>query len=324
MEGLASEVGEILTQMAGRKPAAPAPSTGLSVYLAEVTDDLEDARTQIKQTLTQQGIQVLPAMRLATRSVELKTEIKTYLDQSVLSVHLIGQFAGKAADGDDRPATQIQYDLASEIGAASKMQRFVWLPPDLDIGKLPEESRQRKFLESLRYEQESDSPMELIQKNIEILKDAILKKILPQPKRNDKFEKRPALVYIAHHPDDGADAETIRKYLRDARQDVMLTRGKNDKEQMRDLQAVMRSCNAVLILYGRSPLKWARDVTLKAREIAEKRRRNPLFAKSVCDGPPTDKDDLGLDFQDWPILSCRDGIEINGLESFIKAVAMER
>lgn len=324
MERLASEVGEVLTQMAGRRPTLPAPSTGLSVYLAEVTDDLEDIRGNIKETLTQQGIQVLPACRLPTQADQLKEEVAKNLAKSVLSIHLMGPLAGKAADGDALPATQIQYRLASEIGAAARLQRIVWLPPDLDVNKLSEASAQRTFLESLRYETEQESPMELIQKNVEDLKDAILRKVLPPAKKVSKFEAtRRALVYVAHHPNDGEDAETIKNYLREARQDVMLTRGRDEKEQLRDLQAGMRSCNAVLILYGRSPVKWARDVTLRAREMAEKRRRNPLLAKSVCDGPPDEKDDLGLDFEGWPILPCRKGIESNGLEAFIKAVAVE-
>lgn len=328
MERLASEVGEVITQMAGRKPTAPAPPTGKSVYLTEVTDDLEDVRAEIKEALMQQGIQVLPELQLPSGSRAMKKEIAKNLESSVLSVHLMGPLPGKTVDGDDLPATQIQYRLAAGIGvrskAGSKWQRVVWLSPELDIAAVKNDG-QRAFLESLRYEQESESPMEMIQKNVEDLKEAILKKVLPAPKKmTSKFEiKRRALVYIAHHPEDGEHAETIKNYLREARQDVMLTRGKDEREQMKDLQAGMRSCNAVLILYGRSPVKWARDVTLKARDMAEKRRRNPLFAKSVCDGPPDEKDDLGFYFEDWPILSCRSGIESEGLEPFIKAVAVE-
>ncbi|PYS98865.1 MAG: hypothetical protein DMF65_09890 [Acidobacteria bacterium] len=323
VERLAQEVAEVLTRMAGRRPPCPVPPTGQAIYLAEVTDDLEDVRSQIKSALTQQGIQVLPELRLPSQSGALKDEIAKSLERSVLSVHLVGQWPGKAADGDPLPATQIQYRLASEIGARNKLRRIVWLPPDLDMAAVRSDAH-RAFLESLRYEQESESPMEMLQKSVEELKETILKKLLPPPEKIDKFKiKRHALVYVAHHPEDGEEAETIKKYLRDARQDVMLTRGKDEREQMKDLRARMKSCDAVLILYGRSPVKWARDFTQEARDMAEKRRRNPLFAKSVCDGPPDPKEDLGLDFEGWPILPCRRGIGVEGLEPFIKAIAAE-
>lgn len=329
LEQLATEVGKVLTQMAGRTPTAPAPSTGLSVYLAEVTDDLEEVRSKVREALTQQGIQVLPALRLSTQSRRLKKEVATNLERAVLSVHLMGPLAGKAADGDDLPATQIQYRLASQIGvqskAGSRLRRIVWLPPDLDISALPEGGAQRTFLESLRYEKESESSMELIQKNVEDLKAEILKKVLPPEERiKSKFEpNRTALVYIAHHPEDEKEAELIMGHLSEFQQDVLLMRGKDEREQMKDLRVRMLGCNAVLILYGRSPLQWARDVTLKARDIARKRESNPLFAKSICDGPPDPKPDLGLKFLDWPILKCRGGIGSQELEPFIKAVAMK-
>ena len=323
VERLAHEVAEVLTRMAGRRPPGPVPLTGQAVYLAEVTDDLEDVRAQLRDALAQQGIQVLPELRLPSQSGAMREEVAKSLERAVLSVHLMGPLPGKAADGDPLPATQIQYRLASEVGARNKLRRVVWLPPDLDTAAVKSDAH-RAFLESLRYEQESESPMEMLQKSVEELKEIVLKKLLPPPKKVSRFEiKRRALVYVAHHPEDESEAETIKKYLRDARQDVMLTRGKDEREQLRDLRARMKSCNAVLILYGRSPLKWARDITLEARDMAEKRRRNPLFAKSVCDAPPDGKDDLGLDFEGWPILSCRRGIEVEGLEPFIKAVAAE-
>jgi hypothetical protein len=327
MEQLAGQVGKVLTRMAGRKPTAPVSPTGLSVYLAEVTDDLEDVRADIKEALTQQGIQVLPELRLPSQSRSMKKEIARNLERSVLSVHLMGPLPGKAADGDDLPTTQIQYRLASGIGvrskAGNKLQRVVWLSPELDIAALKSDT-QRTFLESLRYEQESESPMEMIQKNVEDLKAEILKKILPPPEKPKKFEtKRRALVYVAHRPEDGDHAETIMNHLLKADQDVMLMQGNDEKEQMEDLRVRMKSCNAVLILYGRPPAKWARDVTLKARDMAEKRRRNPLFAKSVCDGPPDPKDKLGFYSKDWPILECRSGIEVEHLEPFIRAIALE-
>jgi len=75
VERLAQEVAEVLTRMAGRRPPCPVPPTGQAIYLAEVTDDLEDVRSQIKSALTQQGIQVLPELRLPSQSGALKDEI---------------------------------------------------------------------------------------------------------------------------------------------------------------------------------------------------------------------------------------------------------
>jgi hypothetical protein len=330
MERLASEVGKILTRMAGRRPTAPAAPTGVSVYLAEVTDDLEDVRAQVKEALAQQGIRVLPELRLHPRSRELRDEVTRNLAEVTLSVHLMGPFAGKSPDGDTTPATHLQYQLASDTAARDKsresLRRIVWLPPDLDLAAI-QSSIQKAFLEGLRYEQDSESPMELIKKSVEELKDEIVKKALPpKPKMVSKFEpNRTALVYVAHHAADKQDADRIMTELNGHNQDVLLMRGKDEREQLKDLRLRMLACNAVLILYGRSPLGWVHDVSLKARDIAKKReeRNVPLYAKTICDGPPDPKDDLGLSFVDWQVLKCRKGIDPQALEPFIKAVAVK-
>ena len=330
MERLASEVGKILTRMAGRRPTAPAPAAGVSVYLAEVADDLERVRTQVREALAQQGIRVLPELRLPPRARELREEVARNLEQATLSVHLMGSLAGKAPDGDGLPATHIQYRLASEHrrqdAAREPLRRIVWLPPALDVASLKEQDpTHHEFLEGLRYEQEAESPMELIQKGVEELMDEIVKKVLPpRQKMKSKFEaNRTALVYVAHHPDDQEEADIIMSELNGHKQDVLLMGGDDERQRMRELRPGILGCDAVLIIYGRSPREWARTVTLKAREIARKRGNKPLYAKAICDGPPDPKDDLGLSFVDWQLIKCRKGIDPQALEPFIKAVAVK-
>ncbi len=325
IEKMAREVAEVLSRMAQESPPrGPVPPTGRAVYLAEVTDDLEEEREQLRNALTQQGIEVLPAQRLPTQADAMRAAVEDSLERSVLSVHLMGALAGKAADGDTLPATHAQYRLASEVGRRRKTPRIVWVRPDVDASAVAS-AVQRSFLEALRYEPESESPLEVFQKTVEELKEAVLKKALPPPKKPEsrfKIQRR-ALVYIAHRPEDEADATVIKDLLRQKQQDVILTRGSDERARRKDLRAGMKSCNAVLILYGQPPEDWARSIALEARVHALKRQRNPLFAKSVCDGPPTEKPDLGLDFEDWPVLPCRSGIREDVLAPFIQAVVTE-
>jgi hypothetical protein len=92
------------------KPSV-SPSDATAVYLAEVTDDLDDYRDQLRRTLSQQGIRVLPESPLAPQSPDFAEAIRQGLRSAVLSVHMVGQYYGKKLAGE-RSLTHIQCDLA--------------------------------------------------------------------------------------------------------------------------------------------------------------------------------------------------------------------
>src|SRR5262249_11648730 len=126
------------------------PSDATAVYLAEVTDDLDDYRDQLRRTLSQQGIRVLPESPLAPQSPDFADAMRQCLRSAVLSVHMVGQYYGKKLAGE-RSLTHIQCDLAAEIAREAKpaqpFSRFIWTPRELDLNAL--NPTQRDFLQTL-------------------------------------------------------------------------------------------------------------------------------------------------------------------------------
>src|SRR5262249_42504441 len=75
--------------------AAPPDDTRLAVYLAEVTDDLEDARDEVKRHLVQAGLRVLPETEYPRDHGAYLTATEADLRQVKLFVQLLSGLAGK-------------------------------------------------------------------------------------------------------------------------------------------------------------------------------------------------------------------------------------
>src|SRR5262249_7648697 len=109
-----------------------ARASGMTVYLAETTSDLDAEWDQIRRDLQARGHTVLPEQHLPLTAPELETMVRTTLQRCRLSVHLIGHRYGVVPEAAVRSVVELQNALATghrQQNAASS--RLVWLPPRL-------------------------------------------------------------------------------------------------------------------------------------------------------------------------------------------------
>jgi hypothetical protein len=328
-DALARDLAEVLLEVK-RRPEDFAKTAGPVIYLAAAGDNLTKQREQIKNMLDQRGMIVLPETPLPARARQLKKVVQADLERAALSVHLLGAEPGPAVRGDRRPLPQLQYELAVEAGKARRIPRLVWLDPDAPVDELKDQSYQ-SFLRTLVSEPDAVSPMEVSrERSIENLKDSILKKArasLPPSTTPEQFKaEESSLVYISHLLDDQDLAQEIKQILLEANHSVTLSlHNHRGAVEGRDNRAQLLGSDAVLVLYGDDRgREHVRELLLRARDVAGRRRRSPMLAKCWCDAPPEDKPDLGIDWQDWPRLLCRDGIAREKLAPFLNALLRRR
>lgn len=327
---LARDVAEVLLRIKS-KPEDFATTAGPVVYLAEVAENLTKNREQIKNTLDQRGMIVLPENALPTTNAkELKLKIWADLERAALTIHLLGAESGIHVKGDHRRLPKIQYEFAAEAGKGRRIPRIVWLDPDASIDNI-EDQKYQTFLKTLVSEPDAVSPMEVTrERSLENLKDAIVKKALsslPPLANPQQFRaEESSLVYISHLHDDRHVAEEIKQILLEANHSVTLSFHNQSKTaEAKDNRAQLKGSDAVLVLYGDDRGKQnVRDLLLKARDAARRRRRSPMLATYWCDAPPEEKSDLDIDWQDWPRLLCRAGIERERLAPFLTALLKRR
>jgi len=296
LDDLAREIAMLLKKMRaivlGEEPVpdeknTPAP-TGPVVYLAEVTDDLIDQREEVKRTLEQHNVKVLPEVELLHSSPASIEAAREALSRAQLSVHLLGQFYGRRPKDEERSFIHIQYLAALEESKRRSLPRLSWLKKDFDLAEA--DDRQREFLTALENDPGADG--ELLKTGIEELKDTIMSKVTPQPVA--PLEEDP-FFYISCTPDDNERARNILACLRseNCQGIVSPVEGADENALRKHHRANLRRCDVFMILYGRAPEMWVQDKALEAWEVAKRRRKKPM-KMYVCDWPPPLKHEVGI------------------------------
>ncbi|MBZ5624761.1 MAG: toll/interleukin-1 receptor domain-containing protein [Acidobacteriia bacterium] len=293
---LATDLGDLLIAMNGGPTVEP--SSGKTVYLAQVTPDLTLQRDAVASFLTQRGVRVLPN-ELPSVATDLETAIRASLQASDVSVHLASDTPGDLVTGDSRTLRQVQYDLAQE--QAQRIPRIVWIRGDLEKDNLP---GNLSFLKSL--ELERDAPMVLRSGVLDDLQDRITLTLFPAapataiPAAN--AEPGPT-VYVACDSADQHYAAELQQCLFNSNLEVFVSLR---TESLRQYKSQLNACKGLLLVYGSTTAEWVRERALIAAGMADRRKKKPLLVMSIYDAPPKNKADLNLQFHSIPILPCRD------------------
>lgn len=277
------------THEASYAAAVPHQDSAKTIYLAEVTADLDDARNKIRRELQQRHYRVVPDQPLSNRTADFDAQVSTYLEQSDLSVHLLSTVGGQ---GDSQPASAdsdmeaLQQQLMAarsreQIKLAGKtnqeranFSRILWMPP---TAKLAEADR---FIQSLQ------SEPDFLSTNLESLKTLIhdrLTRPVAVPRLDMAADDAPQIYLDCDERDlDNPDIESLYEWL-DQHFRVVLP--DFDDKGVTSSEALLKQCEAVLIYYGQASGLW-----LKRRLLAIKKtlygRSKPLRAKAVYVADP--------------------------------------
>ena len=186
-----------------------------TIYLAECSPEQYEYRDAIRSELVHRGFKVLPPHFLKGTNDELVKTIATYLEQSSISVHFVGNHYGEIISGSDVSLTELQCRLAAKHWRVStgknngkQFQRIVWLPPGLK----PSDDRQRRFVATLRTE-DKDAYSEIMQVPLEDLKTALREKISNTDQQISSNSNQKKSVYIIYEKKDIDQIQAVKNFL---------------------------------------------------------------------------------------------------------------
>jgi hypothetical protein len=305
LDDLAHDIADLLLQMRSMgapahpnisEKSTPVPSSKSgkeTIYLAEASSDLRTQRDTVKRELTEYGYTVLPDIHLPLIEGELKEAAANLLEQSKLSVHLIGSNYGIVPEGTQKSIVVVQNEVATEKSKSQKLSRIIWLPP----GLATEDSRQQSFIELLRTNSEAQFGAEILETSIEDLKLSIhnkLKKLREQelaaaskPNVEEQLDEGPKSIYLICDQRDLDKTMELEDFFFNNGYEVLLPAFDGDETQIRiDHQENLKICNGVVIFYCEGNDLWLRAKTRDFLKIAGYGRTKPLNAKAIYLAPP--------------------------------------
>jgi serine/threonine protein kinase len=280
-----------LQQRSGKlQSSVVATENGQTVFLANSTSDLQPEVDKIRRELVGRGHSVVPNRVLATIGHELEPQVLSYLEESDLSIHLVGASYGMVPEGSDESIVAIQNRLAADRATESGLERVVWIPRDIQIS----DNRQQTFLEELKTSPAMHAGAEIIQDNYTELKEFVLDR-LKKPSAEEDTPGSQSVdgvqrIYLICDKQDEEAIEPLEDHLFDQGFEVTSPDFEADEEESLELhRQTLVDCDAVIIYYGSVRKAW---VEIKLRNLLKARgygRKTDLEHQAVLIAPPIDR-----------------------------------
>ncbi|HEY3567618.1 MAG TPA: toll/interleukin-1 receptor domain-containing protein [Thermoanaerobaculia bacterium] len=273
-----------------------------TIFLAEVTDDLDSERSSVRRYLDQAGIRVLPETYYPLEPSTFRRLVERDLEQSQLFVQLLSAVPGKKPPDLPCGYTRLQLDLALARGKPV----IQWRNPELDTAKV-EDPDQYALLEAETVHSDG----------IEDFKREIKRQVLKS--KPSVFPPRGlhAFVFVDMEKNDRSLAESVCNVLESYGAEYALPiESDRPMENRLDLEENLLFSDGVIVIYGSSTVTWVREQLRQCRKILAK-RETPLHAFAVFEGPPEEKARLDLKLHNMRIINCRKGLNEQELVTFL-------
>lgn len=289
---LALEIADELQRLAEGVPVQAAAAGGPTLFLAEVTDDLEPRREEVRRYLVQLGFEVLPAVeypRADARAYEQAAHAD--LARSRLFVQLLSGVVGRKPGAAPKGFPARQHELAR----AAQIPVLQWRARELALDAV-EDTDQRELLqgESVRA------------CGIEEFKQAVAEEARREPAA-PKAVRGEVLLFLDCEDADRALAGRIGGYLLANGIGYAEVLREGSPEEIRtDLERSLAECDGLMLVYGAASPSWIRSRLRQCRKVVSQRAEPPV-ALAVFEGPPADKPEAGIAIPGWQWIDCRAG-----------------
>ena len=301
--------------------AASGPVAAATVYLADVTDDLEDVRDGVKSYLTQAGCAVLPRVNYPDDPDGYTAAIDADLAGATLFVQLLSELHGRKVGDNGLRQVALVFDRATR--RAPPIPILQWRSRDLDWRRVTDEAH-RKILKG---EAVAGRDLEVMEVDIEEFKAAVKARVAkltaPPPPPLGRPTDRDYFLFIdADAVDEALSTELVRAI--DAGWSwvgYFPPRQSSDPEQLRAyLEQNLKDCDGVMVIFGATEPDWVTAQLQKAHQISAVRNRGPLKV-AVYEGPPPENKNKPVGKLPRMVrLNCRQGLNPAELGQFIESL----
>lgn len=278
-----------------------------AVFLAEVTDDLDEEASALRRALEQAGYRVLPATWYPREPDAYRQAVDADLAGSELFVQLLSGLPGKKPPGMPEGYVRAQHQRAVAVGKPV----LQWRSRTLDPATV-EDAEFRVFLES-------ETVMAV---SMEEFKRTVVERAAAATEDEPEPEPVPgeALVFVDADAGDLELATAVGEALERRGLAFSLPMPSGSPAEVReDLEQNLLYSDALVVVWGGSSGRWVRNQLLLLRKVAWKREW-PLKAVVLLQGPPADKEPLGLGVPHLVTVDCSAGFDERALAPLFEAL----
>ena len=287
-------------------PVVRQTGEGRTILLAQVTDDLDEEREQVRRYVEQYGVRVLPEGVYPQGGEAFTMALDADLARADAYVQLLGRTQAKRP-----PDMPLGYDRQQfERAIARALPMMQWLRPDVD----PATVADREHAKLLAGEH-------VMRIGLEAFKADIVKRLAKPPA--PPMAAVPAEEQFVFINADGSDiqlAENLRRELTGANltSAVPILQGSSEDVRL-DLEENIVDCDALVMVYGEATPVWVRG-QLRLYSKLKHRRKQPLKALAIYLGPPESKPDLGMDMPEVRRIDYREGTPAESLRQLLSGI----
>ncbi len=285
IDDMAHDICQILDLLNNNLPAS---TPGKAVYLAETGFDLISEYNAVKRDLQQHGYDVLPSRPLPLASADLLAFVRAEMARCDLSIQLVGKEYSMVPEDGKLSIMEVQDDEAIARAEKGQFSRLVWIPPGLTI----EDPRQFKFVQNLRLNPRAQSATDLLETSLEDLRSVIHERLTQKPAAKSEPAAAPAgtqhlkQLYLIFDKQDVAAVEPWQNFLFD-HFEIVPSVFEGDEADIREFhEENLRTCDAVLILYGAGNEIWLRRKLRELQKSSALGRTQPFAAVGIAVVPP--------------------------------------
>jgi hypothetical protein len=310
--------------------------TGLPIFLAETSRDIQADADQLRKELEMYGHTVVrpPSGPLPDDENDYRTTLRGILARCRVSIHPLGKFYGTVPEGYDFSPIAIQYDVAAEEARRRvQFSQLSWMSSAIE----PKDERQQNFVRKVERQGPQFHRMSLGDFRTHI-RDVVAPAHVPlaRPAPTAGAIGAESVYLICDQRDREADVHVVEDLLKQRcavvrsllEREVRELREKHKDELeaaiRADHQENLASCDAVLIYHGAGDQLWLRQ---KLREVHNARgygRQRPFTVEAVFIAPPSTPDKEAFVINDVLALAAFNEPAAAALEPFHQAIMRGR
>jgi hypothetical protein len=263
---------------------------------------------------------VLPNQTLPATHAELEKIVQRDLNESQLSIHLVGSAYGEIPTGSDRSVVDIQNRLAAEKSIRTKKSgeeftRLIWISPVLNNAS----EKQKAFIENIKRDVEAQEGAEILQTPLEDFKNIMREELVEAGERKSVDEIAGKSVYLMHDRIDVADVKPIRDVLEKSGFRVLIPEFEGELLEVRKKHIDnLRNFDAAIIYKGKVNEQWVRMKALDLLKAPGFGRKKPIIGKAIVTTPGSTLNAESFKSQNLRVIHTDPKYSEDSIKSFIQ------